>query len=165
VDGLIDRSTVRPTDRPTDRSNRRHTAHAFHTYNPPNDPRICMQVAQGRLGISAANPFLAPAGGLLAVGLGSLSASLAADRAPTALCAALGVPVPASVYGARGGWTLFADEDWEGDPEGVALRGGRRHRSRKAYNLASSCVPPLSTSRVYMHARTDGLHATGSTTP
>lgn len=81
-------------------------------------------MTQGRLGISAANPFLAPTAGVLAVGLGSLSASFAADRAPAAVCAALGVPVPRGAYGARGGWTLLVGEEAEGDPEAVAMRGG-----------------------------------------
>ena len=31
--------------------------------------------------------------------------------------------MPAGVYGAKGGWTLFVDDDVEDDPEGVALRG------------------------------------------
>lgn len=86
-------------------------------------PHTPTQVTQGRLGVSAANPLLAPTAGILAVGLGSLSASFAADRAPALVCAALRVALPPGAYGAHGGWTLFAGEDMEGDPEAVALRG------------------------------------------
>lgn len=98
---------------------------------------VVSQVTLGRLGISAASPILAPAGGVLAVGLGSLSASFAADRAPAAVCAALGVPVPAvgrkcGAGQGGGGWTLLVvDGDWGSDgPEGVALRGACVRASR-----------------------------------
>lgn len=53
------------------------------------------QLVQGRMGISAASQ-LSQTAGLLSVGVGSFTASLAADQAPSTLSAALGWKTPSS---------------------------------------------------------------------